>query len=139
MAPTAMKIFIPLFILVCVAGCNSPKRYEANRKAAEGWLSAEVGTARGNVSGKWTDATIDGWGDAELVQKGNKISGTLGNYEVNGVANGSKIFLALSSDKWYYYSVQAEHSGSVLKGHYSKGFPVKPKADGNPFEFQRVR
>lgn len=137
--PYLMKLFIPLIFLVCLTACNSPKRYEANRKAAEGWLAAEVGSSRGNISGKWTDATIDGWGEAEFVQKGNQISGTLGNYEINGVANGSNVFLALSSDKWYYYSVQAEHSGSVLKGHYAKGFPVKPKDEGHPFEFHRVR
>jgi hypothetical protein len=133
-----MKILIALLAAAVLSACNSPERYEANRKAAEGWLSAQTGSAHGNVSGKWTDATYDGWGDAELVQKGNKISGKLGNYDVTGVANGSRVFLALSSDRWYYYSVEAEHAGSILRGHYAKGFPVNPKKSGDPFVFQRV-
>lgn len=133
-----MKPLFALLAAVALTACNSPERYEANRQAAENWLSAQAGTAQRNASGKWTDATYDAWGDAELVQKGNKISGKLGNYDVNGVANGSRVFLALSSDRWYYYSVEAEHAGSALRGRYAKGFPVNPKHDGEPFEFQRV-
>lgn len=134
-----MKIFVPLLALALLTACNSPQRYEANRQAAEGWLSSNSGTARGNVTGSWADATSDGWGDANLLQRGNKIIGTLGNYEVNGVMNGSRVFLTLYSDRWYYYSISAEHSGSVLKGRYAKGFPVTPKKSGDPFEFRRTR
>jgi hypothetical protein len=134
-----MKRFLLLLALGALTACNSPQRYEANRQAAEGWLSSKAGSARGNVTGSWTDATSDGWGDANLLQKGNKIIGTLGNYEVSGVANGSQVFLALHSDRWYYYSITAEHSGSVLKGRYAKGFPVNPKKSGDHFEFRRVR
>jgi len=135
-----MKLLPLLVAAALLCACNSPKRFEANRSAAESWLSSKVGTARGNVTGKWTDATRDGWGDADLVQKGSRISGTLGNYEVNGVANGSRLYLALKSDDWYYYSAEAEHSGSVLKGRYSKGVPIRlTRADSDPFEFRRVR
>jgi hypothetical protein len=137
-----MKFISLLVAAALLSACNSPKRFEANRSAAESWLSSQVGAARGNVTGKWTDASRDGWGDADLVQKGSRISGTLGNYEVNGVANGSRVFLALKSDGWFYYSAEAEDSGSVLKGQYVKGVPDRSYhklAGGSPFEFRRVR
>jgi hypothetical protein len=134
-----VKTFLLLLALGALTGCNSPERYEANRQAAQGWLSAKAGSTKANASGKWTDATSDGWGDANLVQRGNRITGTLGNYEVDGVANGSQVFLALHSDRWYYYSVEAVNSGSVMRGRYAKGFPVNPKKSGDQFEFRRVR
>jgi hypothetical protein len=136
-----MKLLPLLVAAALLCACNSPKRFEANRSAAESWLSSKVGTARGNVTGKWTDATRDGWGDADLVQKGSRISGTLGSYEVNGVANGSRLYLALKSSDWYYYCAEAEDTGSVFKGQYVKGVPYRAYhnlAGGLPFEFRRV-
>ena len=137
-----MKLLPLLVAAVLLCACNSPKRFEANRSAAESWLSSKAGTARGNVTGKWTDATRDGWGDADLVQKGSRISGTLGSYEVNGVANGSRLYLALKSSDWYYYCAEAEDTGSVFKGQYVKGVPYRSYhnlAGGLPFEFRRVQ
>ena len=59
------------------------------------------------------------------MQRGNKITGMLGDYEVDGVMNGSRVFLALKADDWYYYSVEAVHKGPVLEGLYSRGVPVR--------------
>lgn len=120
-----MKL-LPFFLAaVLLTACNSPQRFEANRTAAQSWLSGKGGTARGDVSGAWRDGTREAWGDARLVQRGNKITGTLGDYEVDGVMNGSRVFLALKADDWYYYSVEAVHKGPVLEGLYSRGVPVR--------------
>jgi hypothetical protein len=127
-------------LVLILAACNSPQRFEANRSGAQAWLAAQAGTSAVNVSGKWRDVTADAWGDAELVQRGNKITGTLGNYEVDGVVNRSRVFLALKADSWYYYSVEAVHKGSVLEGRYSRGVPVQlTKGKSRPFEFRRVK
>lgn len=124
---------------ILLTACNSPQRFEANRAAAQSWLSSQAGTARGNVSGTWRDETRDAWGDARLSQRGNKISGTLGNYEVDGVMSGSRVFLALRADDWYYYSVEAVHKGPVLEGRYSRGIPVRlTKGQSDPFVFRRA-
>jgi hypothetical protein len=131
--------FLPLLVVaVLLVGCNSPQRFEANRTAAHTWLSSRDGTAGGNLTGTWKDATTDAWGDASLVQRGNKITGTLGNYEVDGVMSGSRVFLALKADDWYYYSVEAVHKGSVLEGRYSRGVPVQlTERKSEPFVFRR--
>ena len=132
--------FLPLIVIAfLLAGCNSPQRFEANRTAAQAWLSSKAGAARSNVSGIWQDATRDAWGDARLVQRGNKITGTLGNYEVDGVMNGARVFLALKADDWYYYSAEAVHKGPLLEGRYSRGVPVQlTKGKSDPFVFRRV-
>jgi hypothetical protein len=134
-----MKL-LPFFLAaVLLTACNSPQRFEANRTAAQSWLSGKAGTARGDVSGAWRDGTREAWGDASLVQRGNKITGTLGDYEVDGVMNGSRVFLALKTDDWYYYSVEALHKGSVLEGRYSRGVPVRlTKGQSEPFLFRRA-
>lgn len=135
-----MRAFLLLGSLLVLAACNSPQRFEANRAAAQAWLSSSAGAARSNVSGTWRDATPDDWGEARLVQRGNRITGTLGNYEVDGVMNGSRVFLALKADHWYYYSAEAQHNGAVLEGRYSRGVPVRlSKSKSRPFEFRRVR
>jgi hypothetical protein len=134
-----MKL-LPFFLAaVLLTACNSPQRFEANRTAAQSWLSGKAGAARGDVSGAWRDGTREAWGDASLVQRGNKITGKLGDYEVDGVMNGSRVFLALKADDWYYYSVEALHKGSVLEGRYSRGVPVRlTKGQSEPFLFRRA-
>lgn len=122
-----------------LTGCNSPQRFEANHAAARQWLAAQTGSASGNVSGSWKDATRDDWGEASLVQRGNKITGTLGSYEVEGVMVGPRVFLALKADDWYYYSVEAIHKGSSLEGYYSRGVPIRlVRGDSHRFAFRRV-
>lgn len=134
-----MKLLPVLALAIFLSGCNSPQRFEANRTAAQAWLSSKAGTARSNVTGAWHDATQDDWGDARLVQRGNKITGTLGNYEVDGVMNGSRVFFALKADDWYYYSAEAVHKGSVLEGRYSRGVPVQlTEGKSDPFVFRRA-
>jgi hypothetical protein len=134
-----MRLVMIFLLAVPLAACNSPQRFEANRSAAQAWLAAQAGASAGNVSGQWRDVTADAWGDAELVQRGNKITGTLGNYEVEGVVNRSRVFLALKADAWYYYSVEAVHKGAVLEGRYSRGVPVQlTKGKSRPFELRRA-
>ena len=120
-----MKL-LPFFLAaVLLTACNSPQRFEANRTAAQSWLSGKAGTAHGDLSGAWRDGTREDCGEGRLVQRGNKITGMLGDYEVDGVMNGSRVFLALKADDWYYYSVEAVHKGPVLEGLYSRGVPVR--------------
>lgn len=135
-----MKILIPVVAAVVVlTGCNSPQRFEANHASARQWLAAQTGSASGNVSGAWKDATRDDWGQANLVQRGNKITGTLGLYEVEGVMVGPRVFLALKADDWYYYSVEAIQNGSSLEGYYSRGVPIRlVKGDSYRFAFRRI-
>jgi len=132
--------FFLLLAVVSLSACNSTQRYESNRSAAQTWLDSNSGRPAANLAGKWRDATDEGWGEASLVQKAGRISGTLGNYEVDGVVAGPRVNLALKSDNWYYYSVTAVNRGGVVEGYYSTEFPPKLiKGKSQPFRFERVR
>ena len=128
-----------LFAAVVLCACNSSQRYQSNRSAAQSWLETDTARPSANVSGKWRDATDDGWGEANLQQKAGRVSGTLGNYEVDGVVAGPRVSLALRSEGWNYYSVVALSRGNVLEGFYSTEFPPKlVKGKSPPFRFERT-
>jgi len=122
-----------------LSACGSPQRYTANRSGAQTWLDSEAGAAAVNLTGKWSDATEDEWGDAHLVQNGNRISGKLGVYDVDGTVSGARINLALKTDDWYYYSIVAVASRTAIEGYYSRQFPPKlVKGESPAFRLQRV-
>lgn len=123
-----------------LVACNSPQRYQANKSAAQAWLEADRTSAAANLTGAWADATDHEWGQASLVQKGDRVSGTLGNYEVDGVVTGARVNLALKHHGWYYYSVVAVIRNGVIEGYYSRAFPPKLVKNKAPeFRFERVR
>jgi hypothetical protein len=135
-----MKLSLLVSVAVFLAACNSPQRYESNRLAAQSWLDSNSGRPAADLSGKWRDATDEGWGEASLVQKAGRVSGTLGNYEVEGVVAGPRVNLALKTDNWYYYSVTAVSRGGVMEGYYAAEFPPKLIKGKSPaFRFERVR
>lgn len=128
-----------LLAAAALAACNSPQRYNTNHASARTWLDSDAGGAAANLTGKWTDATEEEWGEANLVQKNGRVTGTLGNYEVDGVVSGARVNLALKSDNWYYYSVVAVLRDGVIDGYYSRQFPPKlVKGESPPFRFKRV-
>lgn len=133
-----MKIpqILLLVAALALSACNSPERYATNKAAGDAWLAANSGKAGVNVSGRWVDVTRDAWGHADLKQTGNKVSGTLGNYEVTGVVNGSKVFLLLHADQWNYYAVEVVRSGPSLQGFYSHG-PAFNQAKRQEFHFRQ--
>jgi hypothetical protein len=110
-----------------------------NRSGAQTWLDSCAGVAAVNLTGKWSDATEDSWGDADLMQTGNRVSGNLGMYEVDGTVSGVCVNLALKTDDWYYYSVVAVASRNAIEGYYSREFPPELIKGKSPvFRFQRV-
>ncbi len=132
------KFLLLLGVAVGLTGCNSPKRYAANQAAGESWLAANTDKATVNITGKWKDVTADEWGDAHFSQTGNKVKGTVGIYEANGVVKGSRVHLALKTDNWIYYTVVADKKGDALEGRYSRGVPFNEKSKA-PFVFRKVR
>jgi hypothetical protein len=132
------KLLLPLMAVVFLTACNSPKRYAANQAAGENWLASISGSAAANLTGKWKDATTDEWGDAHFSQSGNKVKGTVGNYEAVGVVKGSRVHLALKADNWIYYSVVADKKGDLLEGRYSRGVPFNEKSNER-FAFRQER
>ncbi len=108
------------------SSCNTAEKYAANQAATDNWLAASKGSAGITVGGVWEPEEVGWGGNAVLEQRGNQVRGKVGNYTVLGVINGSKLYMALISDDWTYYTAILTKKGSKLTGYYSSQVPFSP-------------
>ena len=82
------------------------------RSVTTAWLNSVAGTAAVNITGVWDagGAITGGWGEGRFIQTGNHISGTLGFYNVDGVVNGTNVYLALYAHAAVYYTAHLQPS-----------------------------
>ena len=121
-----------LLVVVAVAasltGCQairdlSQERYSRSTEFGHAWISDQILPAEINIAGSWNSAH---WGDTFFSQTDRTVKGHLGNYPVDGVVSGSKVYLLASSGGWYYYSVVLEMpSPNLLLGYYSRSIPYQ--------------
>ena len=105
-----------------LAGCNLKEKYARNNLAADQWLQANIGSSGLNVTGAW-EAEESGWGDVRFEQSGSQVNGAMGNYSARGVVRGPRLFLALSSGGYVYYTAVLTMRGETLSGFYSSSVP----------------
>lgn len=121
-------LLVVLAVVASLTGCHSIRnfsneRYSRNNEFARAWLSDQILPAEVNVSGSWRSRD---WGDGLLSQADQKITGNVGKYTIEGVASGSKVYLLVSSEGWYYYSMVLEMPAPhVLIGYYSPSIPYR--------------
>lgn len=135
-----MRTLIVSFAVVCFAfltsGCNLAEKYQKNNSAAQAWIqSNSTRPAAANFEGLYYSP---GWGPAALNQSGNKITGIVDFYHVNGVVSGSTAYLVLVDDDWAQHTmVLARKSPGVLAGTYSPQVPFSAQ-HGKPVRFDRI-
>lgn len=118
-------LFIFLFV-AALTGCSvfeqvNEERYSRNNRVGENWLSDHSNPAEINIAGSWSSYD---WGRAFFRQKGRRITGKLGDYSVNGVVSGRRVYLLIAQGDWYYYSAILEPKRSgLLVGRYSRAIP----------------
>ncbi len=103
---------------------NKREYYDEGCKSQQidSWLSksgAEPPTI--DVTGKWHDAQGSGflgWGEGYLRQEQNKISGTIGGYDIKGVVSGKTVYLVFLSGGAVYFTARLELSQDLLIGNY---------------------
>jgi hypothetical protein len=128
-------LLLGVLIMLALPGCNLAERYQQNNAATAQWINANAGIPAINISGKWHSGD---WGDAVLMQKGNRITGYIGKYPVGGSVKGNAAFLALTEDGWTYYTAVVELTWQKnLEGSYSDSVPFAPE-DRNPFQLLRT-
>jgi hypothetical protein len=109
-------LVLGLFVLLALPACNTAEKYAANNAAATQWLNANAGKALIDIGGRWHVE--------ELVQKSNRITGSIGEYTANGVIKGRTVYIALSSDGWVFYTVIVKPTATgALEGFYSGEVP----------------
>jgi hypothetical protein len=135
-----MKIMLPVLAAVAalaLTGCNLKEKYARNNAAATEWLEANAGKSSVKISGAW-EASDPGWGAILLEQTGNKVTGSIGSYTVDGHVKGDTAYLALKSDGWVYYTVVAKMSSGKLLGFYSPSVPFSSE-DQSAIHLRRFR
>jgi hypothetical protein len=86
------------------------------REATNVWLNSVAGAAAINITGVWDSggAVAGGWGEGRFIQTGNHISGTLGFYNVDGVVNGTNVYLVLYTRAAVYHTAHLQQSKSGI-------------------------
>ncbi|MFA7343777.1 MAG: hypothetical protein WC003_05690 [Terrimicrobiaceae bacterium] len=134
------RIASALLVLVILSGCSfvtefNDARYNRNNKTGDNWLSDQTGPAAINIAGNWTS---NDWGRASFTQTGRKITGTIGDYTVRGVASGDRAYLLIAQGEWYYYSAVLElQRPGLLTGRFSRAIPYV-RSVGRPMRLEQL-
>ena len=134
-----MRSFLTLFLvlsLIFVISCA------IRQKEIDPWLSTISG---GNppeidITGRWRDTQGSGfftWGEGYLKQEQNKISGVIGDYNINGVVSGKIVYLVFLYRGTVYYTARLELFEGLLTGNYFKANDKKLKS-GYPISFSKT-
>lgn len=123
--------------LLLTTACTTTEKYAANQAATDSWLAQSQGAAGIDVGGLWEPVEFGWGGSGRFEQRGNKISGALGNYTVRGVVNGNRVYLAFISNGWTHYTGVLKKRGSMLGGFYSSSVPFS-SADQGSLNLRRI-
>jgi len=96
-----------MLILLAVMSCRTGAAIAPNYDT---WLEAQNMPSQMNVSGRWDagESWSGGWGEANLIQQGRNVNGTLGLYTVKGVISHKTMFITLTSGGYVYYSAKLD-------------------------------
>jgi hypothetical protein len=122
------RLILILAGVVSLTGCEtvsrlSEERYSNNVAMGHAWISDQILPAEINVAGSWKSRE---WGEVFLSQTGRAVKGHVGDYPVDGVVSGQKVYLLASQGGWYHYSLVLEMlSPNLLIGYYSRSVPYQ--------------
>lgn len=131
-----LKYLILVLVTMSLGACSVLKKEEINP-----WLNSLGGTPAVNVSGIWWSgsAFAGGWGEGRFIQTGNRISGTLGFYNVDGAVAGKDIYLSLFIDKKVFYTAHLQQSGeSIFMGKAVEGAIIDQQGSENALGYLMV-
>ncbi len=137
-----MRSFLTVFLtlsLIFVISCShgALKQEEINP-----WLNTISGgkPPEIDITGKWQDTQGTGfftWGEGYLRQEKNKISGVIGDYNIEGVVSGKIVYLVFVYGDRVYYTARMEVFKDLLTGKYFKAND-KEQTKGYPTSFKKT-
>ena len=134
-----MRSFLTLFLLLSLIFAIS---CAIRQKEIDPWLSTISGgkPPEIDITGRWRDTQGSGfftWGEGYLKQEQNKISGVIGDYNINGVVSGKIVYLVFLYRGTVYYTARLELFEGLLTGNYFKANDKKLKS-GYPISFSKT-
>jgi len=139
MEASTMRSFLTLFLLLSLIFAIS---CAIRQKEIDPWLSTISGgkPPEIDITGRWRDTQGSGfftWGEGYLKQEQNKISGVIGDYNINGVVSGKIVYLVFLYRGTVYYTARLELFEGLLTGNYFKANNKKQKR-GYPTSFAKI-
>jgi len=139
MEASTMRSFLTLFLLLSLIFAIS---CAIRQKEIDPWLSTISGgkPPEIDITGRWRDTQGSGfftWGEGYLKQEQNKISGVIGDYNINGVVSGKIVYLVFLYRGTVYYTARLELFEGLLTGNYFKANDKKQKR-GYPTSFVKI-
>jgi len=110
------------------------------------WLDSKAGgpDASVNITGTWTDSlngsdSFMSWGQGELTQDGNNVSGNISTYVIKGIVSGKTIYLILYNGNKADYTARLEQkSDNEIYGNYYKAHD-KNQTSPTPMAFKKIK
>lgn len=133
----------PLLLLAGLAfvsltsGCAlTAEKNNKNSAAAAAWLQdKDKGPAKTNFEGVYYSPD---WGTVALNQRGDKITGSIGHFHINGIATGKSACLLLVDDGWTEHAmILNRKSSEIVEGAYSSCIPFSTE-DAIPVHLDKI-
>jgi hypothetical protein len=123
-----------IFVISCASGALKQIEIDPWLNTISGNKPPEI-----DITGKWIDAEESwfGWGQGYLHQEANKIRGTIGDYNIEGVVSGKIVYLVFIYRGRVYYTARLEIFQDLLTGNYFKANDKK-QTKGYPTSFKKT-
>lgn len=123
-----------IFVISCASGALKQIEIDPWLNTISGNKPAEI-----DITGKWIDAEESrfGWGEGYLRQEANKIRGSIGDYNIEGVVSGKIVYLVFLYRGRVYYTARLEIFQDLLTGNYFKANDKK-QTKGYPTSFKKI-
>jgi hypothetical protein len=138
-----MNLGLAVLLILVLLSCRTTT---VNTPNYEAWLGAQSMPSQLDVTGKW-DAGASwggGWGEANLIQQGRNVYGSLGLYSVKGVVSKTTLFVTIVSNGYVYYTAKLDMkkdgslSGIAVKGAIAEN-PEAAKAEISAITMKRMK
>jgi hypothetical protein len=112
----------------------------------DSWLTTKAGgtPAAVNISGTWKDALNEtdsfmSWGQGELTQTGNNLTGNISTYVIKGIVSGNTVYFVMYNKTAVDYTVKLElRNNNELYGNYYSSRDTK-QTGPTPMVFKKVK
>jgi hypothetical protein len=129
------KIHILLFLLLTLSFSSCVITMTKVRT----WLETQRGVSEIQIQGKWYS---EQFGNTFIDQNGSSISGTIGNYYIEGVINKNIVIMAITSKNLFQYLAVVEMKDDYMSGDYTGEFKYRDPSLGynwGPISFVREK
>ncbi|MBN1533821.1 MAG: hypothetical protein JXA20_14215 [Spirochaetes bacterium] len=104
------------------------------RSTVQHWLDSKRTTPGFDITGRWDSGSAfsGGWGGVTILQTGDRLVGTMGAYNIEGVVSGTDVYMMMASGGRVYYTAKLSRrpDGTVAGIAVERAIVDTPGASG---------